>query len=102
VELSTLLFAPIVPFVAHPERILAVATLLVVMFLVLRYLRHFWSWPLLWSAGFWAGFALWEWWILVQKANIRVDLFLIYPLLLGITIWSLWSGLRSSRNRKAS
>jgi hypothetical protein len=101
-DLSNLLFAPIVLFVVHPERIAAIATLFIVMLLVLRYGRGYWSCSLLWTAGFWAAFALWEWLLLKQEVNIRVDLFLIYPLLVGITIWGLWAGLRSRRNRETS
>jgi CDP-diglyceride synthetase len=42
----------------------------------------------------WVAYAIWEWVILAQEANIRVDLFLIYPVLLVVTLWALWSGLR--------
>ena len=96
-DLTEILFAPILPFVDHPDRIAAVAILLWVMVLVLRAIRHYWSWPLLWVASCWTGFAIWEWLVLLQAANIRVDLMLIYPLLLGITIWGLWAGLRRRR-----
>lgn len=94
-----LFFAPIKPFVAHPERIFAVATALLVMFGVLGYTRDRWPWLLLWATGLWTVFAIWEWLILVQspEANIRVDLLLIYPVLLFTTLWALWAGLRSRR-----
>jgi hypothetical protein len=95
-DLMSLFFAPIKPFVAHPERIIAVATALFVMFGVLGFSRGRWPWPLLWATGLWAAFAIWEWFI-SQEANIRVDLFVIYPVLLIATIWALWSGLRSPR-----
>ncbi len=90
-------YAPIKLFVAHPERIAAVASALLVMFLVLGRSRRVWPWPLLWATGFWAAFALWEWLILMQtpEANIRVDLLLIYPVLLGMTLWALWGSLRA-------
>lgn len=90
-----LFYSPIKPFVAHPERAAAVATVLLVMFLVLGFSRQrIWPWPLLWATGVWVAYAIWEWVILVQEANIRVDLFLIYPVLLVATLWALWSGLR--------
>lgn len=92
-----LFYAPIKPFVAHPERIAAVASALLVMFLVLGSSRRVWPWPLLWATGFWVAFALWEWLILVREENIRVDLFLIYPVLLGVTLWALWTGFRPGR-----
>jgi hypothetical protein len=92
-----LFYAPIKPFVAHPERIMVVATGLLVTFLVLGISRRKWSWSLLGATGCWVAYALWEWLMLVQGANIRVDLFLIYPLLLGVTLWALWRGLRNPK-----
>jgi len=91
-----LLFTPIKPFVAHPERIAAGATALLVMFGILGFAKGRWPWPLLWATGVWAAFAIWEWLILVRtpEANIRIDLLLIYPLLLIVTLWGLWSGFR--------
>jgi hypothetical protein len=86
-------FTPIKPFVAHPERIMAVATALLVMFGVLGRARDLWPWPLLWGAGLWAAFAVWEW-VVSREANIRVDLFVIYPVLLITTVWVLVAGLR--------
>ena len=53
-----LLFTPIKPFVAHPERIVAVATALFVMFGLLGFSRGRWPWPLLWATGLWAAFDL--------------------------------------------
>lgn len=91
-----LLFAPIKPFVAHPERIAAMATALIVIFGVLGLSRKRWPWPLLWATGLWTAFAIWEW-IVSREANIRVDLFLIYPVLLITTVWALWSSLRNHR-----
>ena len=91
-----LFFAPIKPFVAHPERIMAVATALLVIFGVLGLTRDRWPWPLMWATGFWAAFAIWEWFV-ARAANIRVDLFLIYPVLLMTTLWALWSSLRNHR-----
>ena len=99
-ELAWFIFTPTKPFIAHPERIIAVATALLVMSGVLGWARGRWSWPPLWAAGLWAAFAAWEGLILVQtsEANIRVDLLLIYPVLLFTTLWALWSGLRSRRS----
>jgi uncharacterized membrane protein YhfC len=91
-----LFFTPIKPFVAHPERIAAVSTALLVIFWVLGFVRKRWPWPLLGATALWAAFAIWEW-IVSREANIRVDLFLIYPVLLLTTLWALWSGLRPQR-----
>jgi CDP-diglyceride synthetase len=96
-DVIQILFAPILPFVGHPDRIAVVATVLLVLFAALRIGRHTWRWPLLWTAGVWVAFAIWEWMVLVQEANIRVDLIVLYPVLLGITIWGLWAGLRPPR-----
>lgn len=88
-------FAPLQPLIGHPGRIVAVAVLFGAMFLVLGSFRGSWSWLLLWSTGFWAAFAIWEWIMLLQGANIRVDLFLIYPVLLVISFWSLVKAFKS-------
>ncbi len=98
-DLTQILFAPILPFVGHPDRIAIVATLLLVLCVTLKIRRHSWPWPLLWATGLWVAFALWEWSVLVQEANIRVDLIVLYPVLLGVTLWGLWTGLRSFSNR---
>ncbi len=92
----SLLFVLIRPFIAHPERIAAVATALLVIFGVLGITKGRWPWSLLWATGLWATFAIWEWLILVRTpdANIRADLLLIYPVLLIVTLWGLWSGFR--------
>ena len=98
---ADLFFAPIKPLIAHPERIAAMATALFVIFGVLRWAKGRWSWPLLWAAGLWVSFAIWEWLILVRTpdANIRVDLLLIYPVLLIVTLWGLWSSFSRGRKR---
>ncbi len=44
---------------------------------------------LLVPAGAWAFYAAWEWLVLVRTpdANIRVDLLVIWPVLLIISVW---------------
>jgi hypothetical protein len=66
---------------------------LLVAFGVLGYAKGRWPWPLLWATSLWAAFAIWEWLVLVRtpEANIRGDLLLIYPILLIVTLWALWS-----------
>jgi hypothetical protein len=51
---------------------------------------------LLWPAVFCLVFAGGEWLVMTgtPEANIRVDLLLIWPLLLLLTVWSLWRILR--------
>ena len=45
----------------------------------------------------WALYAGWEWLVMVKtpEANIRVDLMVIWPLLLVLTLWGLIRALKS-------
>jgi hypothetical protein len=90
-------FAPIQPFVWHPERIAIVACILLLAYLMLRRVGRFRPRPILVSAVIWGAFALWEWYCKIQGYNIRIDLFLIYPVLIIVTVWSLIAGLRKRR-----
>lgn len=87
------LFLPIQPFVWHPERIVAVSCAFFVIHFVLRLLHHKFSsvrdWPVLVPAIIWALFAIWEWYCKEQQYNIRVDLLLIYPVLIIVSIGGL-------------
>jgi hypothetical protein len=51
---------------------------------------------LLLPAAFCLALAGWEWLVLVRtpEADIRVDLLLIWPAMLILTVWSLWRTLR--------
>lgn len=80
-------------FVQHPLRILALGAAYGLVWAVLR------ASPmgsranvLLLPATYCALFAAWETWILVRTpdADMRVDLLLVWPLLLGLTAWSIW------------
>jgi hypothetical protein len=84
-------------FVQHPLRILALGATYAVLWGALR------AGPsrrkanaLLLPAAFCLGFAAWEWLVLIRtpEADIRVDLLLIWPALLILTLWSLWHALR--------
>lgn len=86
-------------FVGKPFNILAVATLFFAGYCALRFTnlgagRHFRM--LLVAAVAWIVYAAWEWLILVRtpKANIRVDLLVIWPALAIISAWALWRVLR--------
>jgi len=77
-------------FVWRPERVFAVAC---VFFLGDVIMRKFGSKlspilrrPLLAPAVAWAVFAVWEYYCMEMKSNIRVDLFLIYPFLAIVSI----------------
>ncbi len=79
-------------FVGNPLNILAVAAIFVLVSIGLRFshlgLERGHS-SLLVVAVAWACYAVWEWLILVRtpEANIRVDLLVIWPILIIITIW---------------
>jgi ABC-type proline/glycine betaine transport system permease subunit len=79
-------------FVGKPLNILASAVLFLVGYLVLRYTalgisRHPRS--LLIATAAWGLYAAWEWLVQIKtpEANIRVDLMLIWPIVLIISIW---------------
>jgi CDP-diglyceride synthetase len=89
-----ILFSPMKLLVGYPERVAAVATVFLIIFLVLGWQRKTWSWWLLWATLVWTAYAIWEWVILSQEANIRVDVLLIYPLLVGVTFWAIYKEIR--------
>jgi hypothetical protein len=46
-------------------------------------------WPLLIPAIAWMLFAIWEWFCTVKEYDIRVDLLLIYPVLIVVSIFGI-------------
>jgi hypothetical protein len=82
-------FLPILPFVAHPERIAVVASIFLLGHLLALRTGRLRAWPLLAGAITWGLWAAWEWHCNAMEYNIRVDLFLLYPLLFGVTCWAL-------------
>ncbi len=78
--------------VGSPLTILAVTGLFIAAFFLMRR-SHFGEvrrpGSLLVPAGAWAFYAAWEWLVLVRtpEANIRVDLLVIWPVLLIISVW---------------
>jgi hypothetical protein len=84
-------------FVQHPLRILALGVIYVALWGAIRAGRSGRrANTLLLPAAFCLAFAGWEWLVLVRTpdADIRVDLLLIWPSLLILTVWSLWRALR--------
>ena len=84
-------------FVQHPLRILALGVIYVALWGAIRAGRSGRrANTLLLPAAFCPAFAGWEWLVLVRTpdADIRVDLLLIWPALLILTVWSLWRALR--------
>ena len=83
------IFFPIQPFVCHPERIAVVAALFFIAYFIVRSKRKSIGLdpkPLLYPSICWTLFVPWEAYCKIQEYNIRVDLLLIYPLLMGATI----------------
>ena len=79
-------------FVGRPLPILAVAAVFFVAYIALGRTRFGLDRnprSLLVVASAWAAYAAWEWLVLVRtpEANIRVDLMVIWPLLLIVSIW---------------
>ena len=84
-----LFFAPIVPFVGHPGLIAAVAACWAVAATLSTVGRKKLFWPPLIACVSWGLFAVWEQHCVNMKYDIRVDLFLITPLLVTITLWGI-------------
>jgi hypothetical protein len=85
--LLRLLFWPFVPLVGHPERIAAAALLWLIAAATLTFWRKKFAWPPLVTGTVWAAYAAWEWYCVRMGYNIRVDMFLVAPLLLAFTIF---------------
>jgi hypothetical protein len=80
-------------FVQQPLHILAVAFIHLALWTAVRSgripaVRH--PGVLLVPALAWLAYAAWEWLVLVRtpEANIRVDLLMIWPLLMLTTLWA--------------
>ena len=85
--------------VHKPLNIFLVAMLFAAGFLVCRFAvggaeTH--AGALLVAAAGWALYAAWEWLVMVRApaANIRVDLVVIWPLLLVLSVWSVIRAIR--------
>lgn len=83
-----LLFAPLIPFIGHPDRIAVVTCLWFVLAVLVTIWRKKIAWPAVVAGIAWAVFAAWEWHCQRMGYNIRVDLFLIYPVMLVVTLGS--------------
>ena len=92
-EVIQYLFLPIQPFVWHPERIAIVSGVFFLGFLGLYLLNRkhiqFQHWLLLICAITWGLFAMWEAHCEIMEYNIRVDLLLIYPVLMSFSAFSI-------------
>ena len=87
-ELKEIIFLPIVSLIGHPEKILLVG----LIFLLLgRIRKDNWFSP---SAAFiaavaWAVFAAWEYFCLIAGYKIRVDLLVIFPVVFVISMFGI-------------
>ncbi len=84
-------------FVQQPFHILGVSAALLIVAIVLR--RRAKVDVLFVAALAWLAYAAWEWWVLIvtPDADIRVDLLLIWPLLIVLMLWAVWRFLRNTR-----
>jgi hypothetical protein len=84
---------PIEWFFWKPERAFAVSCAFFFGYLLVRLFNRkssfARSWPLLIPAITWGFYAIWECYCTVQKYNIRVDLLLIYPILIVVSVFGL-------------
>jgi hypothetical protein len=87
-------------FVQQPLHILAVALVHGLVWAALRFGLSLTPRPanamLVPTVG-WLAYAAWEWWVLVKtpEANIRIDLLLIWPLLVVLTLWAAIRAIRA-------
>lgn len=86
-------------FVAKPLNILIVAGLFLAVYLVLRFkaigfVRYTRS--MLIASIAWGLYAAWEWLVQIKtpEANIRIDLFVIWPVLALLSAWALFRAFR--------
>jgi hypothetical protein len=86
-------------FVGKPQNILAAAVVFLAGYLALRFTalgisRH--PRPLLIASVAWVLYAAWEWLVQAKtpEANIRVDLLVIWPVLVILSAWALFRGFR--------
>lgn len=93
-----LFFAPLRLFTWQPERIAIVGAAFSVMTVWLYYVRREIAWPAIVTSLLWFAFALWEAWVKAMKGNIRVDLFVIWPVLLAATACGVAWSFRRNRS----
>jgi hypothetical protein len=77
-------------FVWHPGHIFAIAgifgALAVVALLAKLRFPEIACVPWIVAAAAWFGYGLWEYEAMIERANIRIDLLILWPVLFGITL----------------
>ena len=96
--LYSLYFAPLTPFVSHPDRIAVVGAAFMVTAIYVGMAHRRLSWPSIAAGLCWLLFAAWERYCVVQGYDIRVDLVLIWPVLLSVTLWGVLGPLLRKRS----
>lgn len=80
-------------FLGYPERMAIISCVffltLFAAYLLNRKRMEFQHWLLLASAIMWFVFAVWEACCQTMKANIRVDLLFIWPIVIGVSVFSI-------------
>lgn len=85
-------FAPLQLFNWRPDRIAVVGIAILVFVAWLYYVRRQVAWSAVLIAQLWFAFAAWESHAKAAKWNIRVDLIIVWPVLLAATICGIaWS-----------
>ena len=104
-SLLELLYAPIQPFVWHPERAFIVAFvyvgLIVISGLVNKgKIKLKYAWPLLLAFCSWFLFGINEYIAHSNKTNIRIDLLFFGPLIMLVSIYAVYSFIKSYFSRE--
>jgi hypothetical protein len=104
-DVGRLLFAPMFPFVGHPERLAAIAVTCLVLAAVAFLVTRRGSWPLAGLGIVWAALAAWEQYCTVNGYNIRIDLLIIAPTILPLaigTLYTAWQAFQSELQKQFS
>jgi hypothetical protein len=96
-RIGQFLIWPLQWLVWHPERIAVVAGSLLLVGVGVTIARRRVAWPLVVVSLAWFVFSGWEWYCRVREYNIRVDLMLVWPVLLPLTAWGLIAGVMRSK-----
>lgn len=103
-SLLGILYAPLQPLAWHPERAFIVAliflALLIISVLVNKgKIRVKFVWPLLLAFCSWVLFGINEYIALSNKTDIRIDLLFFEPVIMAISIFAIYSFVRSIFSR---
>jgi hypothetical protein len=79
-------YSPLQLLVSRPDRMAAIAGAFLALIVWLYYVRRRIAWPAVIGAAAWAAFAVWERYAMSRRWDIRVDLLIIWPAILAITV----------------